>query len=138
MLQICALDHFVLRVTDLDRALAFYGDLLGLPILFSDEYRRGERPFVSVRIGNQLLDLIPDTTFDPAEGSARGGFVHFCARFRGADFPALVDMLTRAGVEILGAEPVPRMGAAGVSRSIYVRDPDGYVVELKEDTLEEG
>jgi hypothetical protein len=34
---------------------------------------------------------------------------------------------------MLSADPVPRMGAAGVSRSIYVHDPDGYTIELKED-----
>jgi catechol 2,3-dioxygenase-like lactoylglutathione lyase family enzyme len=132
MLRISALDHFVLRVTDLDRSLAFYGDVLGLGILFADEYRRGERPFVSARIGDQLLDLIPDPTFDPAEAATKGGFVHFCARFKGADFEPLIRYLAERGVDILGGEPVPRMGAAGVSRSIYVRDPDGYVIELKE------
>ncbi len=132
MLQISALDHFVLRVADLDRSLTFYRDVLGLETLFADEYRRGERPFVSVRIGDQLLDLIPDPTFDPAEGMTKGGFVHFCARFQGTDFGALVEELARRRVEILNGEPVPRMGAVGMSRSIYIRDPDGYVIELKE------
>jgi catechol 2,3-dioxygenase-like lactoylglutathione lyase family enzyme len=133
MMRITALDHFVLRVTNLERSLAFYRDTLGLPILFLDEYARGERPFVSASIGDQLLDLIPDPTYDPAEGTAKGGFVHFCARFEGADFESLVSRLETLGVRILNPEPLPRMGAAGVSRSIYVQDPDGYTVELKED-----
>jgi catechol 2,3-dioxygenase-like lactoylglutathione lyase family enzyme len=133
MMRITALDHFVLRVTDLERSLVFYRDTLGLPILFLDEYRRGERPFVSARIGDQLLDLIPDPTYEPAEGATKGGFVHFCARFEGLDFDALVAQLEAGGVRMLSADPVPRMGAAGVSRSIYVHDPDGYTIELKED-----
>jgi catechol 2,3-dioxygenase-like lactoylglutathione lyase family enzyme len=133
MMRITALDHFVLRVTDLERSLVFYRDTLGLPILFLDEYRRGERPFVSARIGDQLLDLIPDSTFEPAEGAIKGGFVHFCARFEGLDFDALVAQLEARGVRMLSADPVPRMGAAGVSRSIYIHDPDGYTIELKED-----
>jgi catechol 2,3-dioxygenase-like lactoylglutathione lyase family enzyme len=133
MMRITALDHFVLRVTDLERSLVFYRDTLGLPILFLDEYRRGERPFVSARIGDQLLDLIPDPTYEPAEGATKGGFVHFCARFGGLDFEALVAQLEAGGVRMLSADPVPRMGAAGVSRSIYIHDPDGYTIELKED-----
>jgi len=133
MMRITALDHFVLRVTDLERSLAFYRDTLGLPILFLDEYGRGERPFVSARIGDQLLDLIPDPTYDAAEGGSKGGFVHFCARFDGLDFETLVSQLEARGVQILSAEPAPRMGAAGISRSIYVQDPDGYTIELKED-----
>jgi catechol 2,3-dioxygenase-like lactoylglutathione lyase family enzyme len=132
MMRIVALDHFVLRVTDLERSLAFYRDTLTLPILFLDEYRRGERPFVSARVGDQLLDLIPDPTYDPSDGMTKGGFVHFCVRFQAADFDTLLAHLTARGVDVLGPEPVPRMGAIGVSRSIYIRDPDGYVVELKE------
>jgi catechol 2,3-dioxygenase-like lactoylglutathione lyase family enzyme len=132
MIRITALDHFVLRVTDLERSLAFYRDTLGLPILFLEEYRRGERPFVSARIGEQLLDIIPDPTYEPAEGAAKGGFVHFCARFDGLDFDDLIAQLEARGVAMLNAEPVPRMGAAGISRSIYVHDPDGYTIELKE------
>ncbi len=132
MIRITALDHFVLRVTDLERSLAFYRDTLGLPILFLDEYRRGERPFVSARIGEQLLDLIPDPTYEAAEGATKGGFVHFCARFEGLDFESLVAQLEARGVRMLSADPVPRMGAVGVSRSIYVHDPDGYTIELKE------
>lgn len=132
MIRITALDHFVLRVTDLEGALGFYRDVLGLPIEFLDEYKRGERPFVSARIGDQLLDLIPDPTYDPEEGSTKGGFVHFCARFTGVDFQVLTDHLRAQGVEVLNPEPLPRMGAVGVSRSIYIRDPDGYIIELKE------
>jgi len=35
-------------------------------------------------------------------------------------------------VTVLEEQPVPRMGATGMGLSIYVTDPDGYVVELKE------
>jgi catechol 2,3-dioxygenase-like lactoylglutathione lyase family enzyme len=131
-MRITALDHFVLRVAKLERAIAFYRDVLGLEILFLEEFERGERPFVSARIGEQLLDLIPDPNYDPQEGAAKGGFLHFCARFDGPDFAAVIGELERRGVEILTRDPEPRMGAVGISRSIYVRDPDGYILELKE------
>jgi len=65
MITVVALDHFVLRVRDLDASLAFYRDVLGLPIQFLEEYRTGQRPFVSARVGTQLLELVPDPTYDP-------------------------------------------------------------------------
>ena len=65
-IRVTAVDHFVLRVRNLDRSLAFYRDLLGLPVECLDEYRAGTRPFVSVRVGEQLIDLAPDQSY--AEG----------------------------------------------------------------------
>jgi catechol 2,3-dioxygenase-like lactoylglutathione lyase family enzyme len=130
--RIGALDHFVLRVRDLDKALGFYRDLLGLPIEFLDEYRAGARPFVSARAGSQLIDLVPDPTYDPEAGWRAGGFMHLCFRIDG-ELHDTIPWLRGHGVEIIEEMPVPRMGATGMGLSIYVRDPDGYVVELKED-----
>ena len=131
MIKIRALDHFVLRVRDLDAALAFYRDVLGLPILFLEEYRAGQRPFVSARIGEQLLDLVPDPTYDPQTGRDTGGFLHFCVEVDG-DLRSLIPRLKERGVTPIEDEPVPRMGARGMGLSIYITDPNGYVVELKE------
>jgi catechol 2,3-dioxygenase-like lactoylglutathione lyase family enzyme len=131
MVKVQALDHFVLRVRDLEASLGFYRDTLGLPIIFLEEYRRGERPFVSARIGDQLLDLVPDPTYEPHEGRSKGGFLHFCVEIsdRLAD---LVPQLKAKGVEVLEDQPMRRMGARGMGLAIYIGDPDGYVVELKE------
>lgn len=128
MIRIRALDHLVLRVRDLDTSLRFYRDLLGLPVEDEDAYRTGMRPFVSVRIGEQLLDLVPDPIHDP---SAPGGFLHFCVTTDG-DLGAVVAALREAGVVLLHDQPVVRTGARGNGLSIYARDPDGYVVEVKE------
>jgi catechol 2,3-dioxygenase-like lactoylglutathione lyase family enzyme len=133
-IRVVALDHFVLRVRDLERALAFYGDVLGLRIEFLDEYRSGTRPFVSARVGAQLIDLVPDPTYDPETGFAAGGFLHLCVRVLGSLSGEVIPRLKERGVELIEETPVPRMGATGYGGSIYVRDPDGYVVELKEET----
>jgi catechol 2,3-dioxygenase-like lactoylglutathione lyase family enzyme len=125
-----ALDHFVLRVADLERSLAFYGGLLGIGVEGLDEHRRGEKPFVSLRIGDSLLDLVPDPTFDPTSAATAGGFVHFCMTV--AELDRVVSVLRAAAVHFLHDEPVPRGGARGVGPSIYAVDPDGYVVELKQ------
>ena len=129
MLRVIDLDHFVLRVRDLDRAIAFYGEVLGLPIEMLDEYRASTRPFVSARVGGQLIDLVPDPTYD----GAMGGLVHFCVRIAGG-LDDVVPRVRAAGVEVIEEAPMVRLGATGYGSSIYVRDPDGYVVELKEET----
>jgi glyoxylase I family protein len=132
MITVTALDHFVLRVRDLDAALGFYRDILGLPIQFLDEYRSGQRPFVSVRVRDQLLDLVPDPTYDSDAARRAGGFLHFCVGIEPGRFAAIIPWLKERGVNVLEEQPVPRMGATGMGLSIYIMDPDGYVVELKE------
>jgi catechol 2,3-dioxygenase-like lactoylglutathione lyase family enzyme len=129
MVNVRSLDHLVLRVRDLDRSLAFYHDLLGLAVEGLEAFRRGERPFVSLRIGESLLDLVPDGSYDPAAAGA-GGFVHFCVTLD--DLRGVLRALRDAGVRFLHEEPTARGGARGIGLSIYAQDPDDYVVELKE------
>ncbi len=127
MLRVTRLDHFVLRVRDLERSLEFYGNILGLPIEFLDDYRAGRRPFVSARVGDQLIDLVPDPTYD----GTGGGMLHFCVEIDGS-LAAVLPQLKERGVDVIEEQPMARMGARGVGLASYVRDPDGYVVELKE------
>lgn len=128
-LRVAGLDHFVLRVRDLDASIAFYREVLGLPIEMLDEYRAGSRPFVSARVGGQLIDLVPDSTYD----GAAGGLLHFCVRVEGPLADAVLPRVRAAGVDVIEDQPLIRLGATGYGPSIYVRDPDGYVVELKEE-----
>ena len=90
MIRIREIDHVVLRVVDLDRALAFYRDVLGCPL----ERRQDDIGLVQLRAGRSLIDLVP-----------------------------IDGVLGRAGGAAAGAE--------GEGPSLYIRDPDGNVVELK-------
>jgi catechol 2,3-dioxygenase-like lactoylglutathione lyase family enzyme len=132
--SITALDHFVLRVRDLDRSVQFYRDVLGLPIECLEEYRAGTRPFVSARIAGQLLDLVPDPTYDASAGLQSGGFMHLCVRVTGNLEREVLPRVRARGVEVVEDTPMVRLGATGYGLSIYIRDPDGYTVELKEET----
>jgi catechol 2,3-dioxygenase-like lactoylglutathione lyase family enzyme len=134
MIKVRSLDHFVLRIRDLDASLAFYRDLLGLEILFLKEYKANERPFVSARVGEQLLDLVPDPTFDPETGKMAGGYMHCCVEVENK-LAEVMPYLKERGLTLIDDQPVPRMGARGIGLSIYILDPDGYVVELKEANL---
>jgi catechol 2,3-dioxygenase-like lactoylglutathione lyase family enzyme len=131
---VTGLDHFVLRVRDLDRSIGFYRDVLGLPIECLDEYRAGNRPFISARVGGQLIDLVPDSTYDPEAGQLSGGFLHLCVRVAGSLEHEALPRIRAHGVMVIEDAPTVRLGATGYGRSIYVRDPDGYIVELKEET----
>ena len=129
MITAIGLDHFVLRVRDLDATLDFYRDLLGLPIENLEEYRAGTRPFVSVRAGQSLIDFVPDPTYDPQAARYVGGFLHLCIEIEpGLD--GIVPWLKARGITVVEDQPVPRLGARGVGLSIYTHDPDGYVLEL--------
>jgi len=132
-LSVTGLDHFVLRVRDLDRSIGFYRDMLGLPIECLEEYRAGTRPFVSARVGGQLIDLVPDSTYDPEAGLRSGGFMHLCVRVAGGLERDVLPRVRAAGVAVVEDAPMIRLGATGYGPSIYVRDPDGYIVELKEE-----
>lgn len=130
MIRVQTLDHFVLRIRDLDTSLGFYRDLLGLSVEGLSEFQQGIRPFVSLRIGEQLLDLVPDPAYEASRGGM-SGFLHFCLTVD-APLHSVIQRLRDAGTPFLHEEPVSRSGARGQALSIYVQDPDGYVVELKE------
>jgi catechol 2,3-dioxygenase-like lactoylglutathione lyase family enzyme len=53
-IEIRTIDHVVLRVKDLEMALAFYRDTLGLPI-----ERKLDIGLVQLRAGRSLIDLVP-------------------------------------------------------------------------------
>ncbi len=116
------LDHVVLRVADLDRAIAFYRDVLGC----REERRVESISLVQMRAGESLIDLILAASPPDAEG---GNMDHFALRIDPFDEDALRRHLQAQGVEV--GEVASRYGAEGDGPSLYIQDPDGNTVELK-------
>ena len=127
-MKIAAADHTNWRVRDVERSLGFYRDVLGLEPFGLEEYERGEHPLVSLRVTSAfILHLRPDPTF---EAVSTGGYDHLALVVEGTCPDALAERLTDAGVEIeRRSENV--VGARGSGEALYVRDPDGYLIELK-------
>ena len=128
--RVMGLDHVVLRVADIDRAIAFYEAVLGLHV----ERRLAEIGLVQLRAGRSLIDLVPlDGVLGRAGGAAPGregrNLDHFCVRVEPFDEASIRAHLAACGV---AAGPLEqRYGAEGSGPSIYLSDPEGNTVELK-------
>ena len=130
MINVKSLDHVVLRVRDLKRALHFYSEVLGCP----EERRLEELGLYQMRAGSALIDLVlVDSTLGRRGGSGPGrqgrNMDHFCLRIDPFDADAIAAHLENHGIE--AGEVSTRYGADGNGPSIYIRDPDGNMVELK-------
>jgi glyoxylase I family protein len=121
------IDHIVLRVRDLPRALRFYQDVLGCRL----ERQQPELGLTQLRAGRSLIDLVTlDGPLGKGEPPGLGPNVeHFCLTIAPFDPAALGAWLSSCGVA--ADEPLPRYGAEGEGPSVYVVDPDGNRVELK-------
>ena len=117
--EVKGLDHVVLRVTDMGRALDFYCRLLGCV-----EERRVERlGLVQLRAGRSMIDLVP------GEAAGTRNMDHLAIRIEPFVESELRAYLGRHGVSV--GEVATRYGAEGEGPSMYIQDPDGNTIELK-------
>ena len=115
------LDHIVLVVGDVERSLAWWCDMLGGEPVRVDEWRAGTVLFPSVRLSTTtIIDLLA--------GERSGTNVdHVCVEVEAVDLQAVAD----SGVFDVVGGPAELFGARGTGVGLYVRDPDGNVVELR-------
>ena len=126
MLNVTGLDHLGLKVTDLDRSLRFYHDVLGLEIVHtSGPHANGGRS-ATLRAGSQQLDVFYRPDFVSADRDKPVGMDHLCLTLEGESMEAVLEVLQQQHVEVMWA-PVTRHGTT----SVYVFDPDGIHVELR-------
>jgi catechol 2,3-dioxygenase-like lactoylglutathione lyase family enzyme len=130
MITVQAIDHVVLRTSDLQAMLRFYCDVLNC----SPERELKDLGLVQLRAGDALIDIVPvDSDLGRVGGrppSQDGrNMDHVCLRIGRMDEAELAGYLSGHGVAV--QEFADRYGAQGHGRSLYIEDPEGNTVELK-------
>lgn len=119
-------DYTVLIVEDLDRALAFYVELLGIEL----NHRSG--PFAQLRTGDTRLAFYERTAMEKTLGMPLEAPADNAPGFELGFYVANVDN-AYAELVVSGANAVtPPEDRPWGQRTAYVRDPDGHLIELVE------
>jgi catechol 2,3-dioxygenase-like lactoylglutathione lyase family enzyme len=114
-------DHVVLVSPDPERLVEWYRDHLGLEVLRLEQWRAKEVPFISLRVNDAFL-------VDVMTGDRTGENVnHLAVVVDEVD----LDELAASGRFTVEMGPAELFGARGLGRGVYVRDPDGNLVELR-------
>ena len=150
------IDHVVIRCKNFDSMFDFYHRILGCTIdePTSDHLNRFGGALTHLRAGSCYIDLMAyDTEHLSNDGKnavakmhaggqgtpSLNGIIfssdtstmdHLCLRVGSFDEMAMVNYLANENVEMV-VSGGDRLGADGVGRSIYIRDPEGNVIELK-------
>ncbi len=127
MPQVEALDHLVLTVADIDATVAFYCDVLGMRREVFRPADGTER--VALVFGRQKINLhLAGAEFEPKAARPVPGSGDLCFL---TEAP-LADWQAHFGACGIAIEdgPVARTGATGPLLSLYVRDPDGNLIEV--------
>ncbi len=121
------LDHLVLSVVDVSRSIGFYETVLGMQAKQFHPADGSTR--WALTFGTQKINLHPaEEPFEPKAARPQSGSADLCFLSANplseweAHFAAL-----GVGIE---AGPVARTGATGALMSLYVRDPDGNLIEV--------
>lgn len=127
-----SLDHLVLTCTSVPATINWYSRYLGMK---AETFTPPSEPSVqrhALKFGSQKINLHQKgKEFEPKATTALPGTADVCLLVGDeSDLESLVREFYKEGIEVLeGAEVVSRTGARGKLRSVYVRDPDGNLIE---------
>ena len=125
--KIIALDHLVLTVADIAQTVAFYCEVLGMQVIefaAADGSRRWALKFGAqkVNLHQAGASFAPHAAF-PSLGTADLCFVP------PTPLGDWQNYLAARSVEVIHG-PVARSGSQGLMQSLYIRDPDGNLLEI--------
>ncbi|MEO1145291.1 MAG: VOC family protein [Cyanobacteria bacterium J06638_22] len=123
VVSITHLDHLVLTVRDVAATCDFYTRVLGMQrVTFG-----GDR--IALHFGSQKINLHPlGKEIEPHAAQPTSGAADLCF-LTATPLSDVVAHLADHGIEIIEG-PVRRTGATGLIDSVYIRDPDGNLLEL--------
>lgn len=126
--RITKLDHLVLTVADVQHTIEWYASHLGMtPQVFSDAAGKDRH---ALTFGDSKINLHQrGREFEPKAQHVQCGSADLCF-ITNDSVDEVLRKLKAAGVEVLeGGEVVERTGAVSKLRSVYIRDPDGNLIE---------
>ena len=124
MKSVAGIGHVAIRVKDVDRTLAFYGEKLGFKEMFRLE-REGKLWIIYLRITDtQFLEVFPDAIGDRAPEREANGLNHVCLEV--TDIDDAIAELKNVGVKLAREK---QLGADGNFQA-WIEDPDGNRIEL--------
>ena len=91
------LDHLVVNTRDVEQAVTFYRDVLGMAILRLDEFRQGKVGFVSARVSSEI---IIDIRSSSSGETVTPNMDHFCLALGPTDMHQLHTELKARGVKV--------------------------------------
>ncbi len=117
------LDHLVLTVEDIDTTCSFYSRILGMKVI---EFAGGRK---ALSFGSQKINLHKcGREFKPHANNPTPGSADLCL-LTSMPVDNVIGYLREQKVEIIEG-PVRRTGAKGEIVSVYLRDPDGNLLEI--------
>ena len=119
--------HTMLRVTDLERSLAFYTEVLGMQLLRRRDYPEGRFTLAFVGYGDEATHTVLELThnWDTDHYELGNAYGHIALGVDDA-YRACAEIKARGGNVVREAGPMK----GGVTVIAFVEDPDGYKVEL--------
>ena len=120
-LEATSIDHVNMKVKDLEKSVEFYKNLFGFEIKQEENENKLDAP--SKIIGNDTIKLC---LYEVPDMSPEGGIAHF--GFNVVNFNEIIEKCKKLGVEILYNGPIEWEQ----SKSVYIKDPSGYEIELGE------
>ena len=122
-MNITALDHLVLTVADVARSIDLYTRVLGMEAITFGEGRK------ALRFGSQKINLHQlGAEVLPNAARATAGSADLCL-LTDTPLPQVLAELAAHQIEAI-SDIVPRTGAVGAIESVYLRDPDGNLLEI--------
>ncbi len=116
-----SIDHVNMKVKNLEQSVEFYKNLFGFEIKQEANPNKLDAP--SKIIGNDAIKLC---LYEVPQMSPEGGIAHF--GFNVVNFNEIIKKCKELGVEILYDGPIEWEQ----SKSVYIKDPSGYEIELGE------
>jgi len=119
--------HTMLRVTDLDRSLSFYTEVLGMTLLRKKEYPEGKFTLAFLGYGEELNHTVLELTYNWGVDSYELGSAYGHIAIEVEDVYQSTDQIRRLGGKVLRDAGPMNAGATIIS---FIEDPDGYPIEL--------